>query len=54
MMMMMMMLVVMMSLTGLVVQAGRVQGSDELLQTLLGSVHLPVSSHEEPPERHDR
>lgn len=50
----MMMMMMMRSLTGLVVQAGRVQGADELLQTLLGSVHLPVSSHEEPPERHGR
>lgn len=39
-------------LTGLVVQAGGVQGGDQLPQTLLGPVHLPVSSHEEAPGRH--
>lgn len=42
------------SVTGLVVQAGGVQGGDQLLQTLLVPVHLPVSSDKEPPERHGR
>lgn len=42
------------SVTGLVVQAGGVQGGDQLSQTLLVPVHLPVSSHEEAPGRHGR
>lgn len=33
-------------------QAGRVQGADQLAQTLFIPVHLPVSSHEELPGRH--
>lgn len=38
--------------TGLLVEMGGVQVGDELLQALLVAVHLPVSSHEEPPRRH--
>lgn len=41
-------------LTGLLAELGGVQVGDQLLQTLLVPVHLPVSSHEEPPERHGR